>query len=117
MPWKQSSLILFFVISQFAANEVFVFLLKTTPEVWMRLDWQKISVVCLAGWVDANLIDFAHAHESKVNLLTKPHQSFFYCQRSSSFQIFLKLNFLTQQLKNTGYNSKWILQSSTSWMA
>ena len=31
--------------------EVFAFLLKTEASVWSKLPWQRITTVCLAGWL------------------------------------------------------------------
>ena len=31
--------------------EVFAFLLKTEASVWSRLPWERITTICLAGWL------------------------------------------------------------------
>ena len=59
-------LIMFAFIRSLLAFEVFTFLLKTNQDVWERMDWSKISTVCVAGWNDKNLTKFAHSKGAKV---------------------------------------------------
>jgi len=46
--------------------EVFTFLLEAKKEVWSRLDWNKVTTLCYAGWIDSNLTRLAHDHGAKV---------------------------------------------------
>ena len=56
--------LLFIKTSQ--AFQVFTFLLKTNQEDWERMDWTKITTICLAGWIDNNIVKFAHSKGAKV---------------------------------------------------
>jgi hypothetical protein len=52
-------------IRSLAEFEVFTFLLKTN-QIKQTMDWSKISTVCVAGWIDKNLTQFAHSKGAKV---------------------------------------------------
>ena len=62
-------LIIFAFIRSLLAFEVFTFLLKTNQDAWQGMDWSKISTVCVAGWIDKNLTQFAHSTGAKVGFI------------------------------------------------
>jgi len=46
--------------------EVFNFLIKTDASVFTKMPWDRMTTVCLAGWMDAELVTLAHSHDVKV---------------------------------------------------
>jgi len=69
--------------------EVFAFLLKTETSVWSKLPWQRITTVCLAGWLDPALVETAHKHGVKVAFIA---------------------NFPKEQLLNSTFRKVWVQQ-------
>ena len=46
--------------------EVFTFLLDTPASEWTKLPWSRIDTVCLAGWLDPDLVSLAHSTNTRV---------------------------------------------------
>ena len=48
------------------AWEVFAFVLKTDASVYKHFAWSKLSTVAMAGFADADFVQFAHSKGTKV---------------------------------------------------
>jgi hypothetical protein len=46
--------------------ETFAFVLKSSPSVWTKFDWEKLTTICVVGFFDRDLIRHAQGNGVKV---------------------------------------------------
>jgi len=86
------SFLLAFLPLGLARFDVFAFMLKLDPSLWSLMPWDRMTTVCLVGWMDPELVSLAHNHSVNVVYIA---------------------NYPKEQLLNSSFRKEWIWEQVT----
>lgn len=78
------------VIKDDKRKEIFIFSLENSKDKWSRYDWSKVTTVVMVGYINLELMCFAHKHGSRAVLIA---------------------NFPKANLTNATDRSKWVKEN------